>query len=1003
MRSRAFSGLLLPIVCMAVLSLKVFASDRLISQASDNGVQPRSLPLSFEPNVGQSDAQVQFIARGATGTAFLTDHGVVLSGQGPGATGSVLIRLLASGKSSPAGEVPTGGVVNYYPTQDRKNWLTGIPMFRRVRYASIHPGVDVVFHGNDGALEYDFEIAPGSSPEKIALAVEGAKRISVAADGGLEINAGKQTWHLLAPAAYQLKEGVKQPVSVRYQITSTNRFKFVIGSYDRSAKLVIDPVVEYAKIIGLNNDTQVNGMALDGAGNLYIAGTTFASDYPVVNGQPGKFPAGSTQVYLTKINPAGDTILFSTYIPCSGFSRLDGLRVDANGNAYLIGEPGGSDFPVTTTALGTTGGFLAKFAGDGTMIYSSILGGAFPRGLRADSLGNAYVIGEAGPTLQTTAAAFQPVPPCPTCGAKFFAKVDPTGSAYIFASYFYDPATATLVGATAGVNPGIALDPAGNIFLMGQGNSATVPHVKAWQIGGGLFLAKFAPDGKTLEFSTDLGGGSSSEQPVGLEVGSDGTVFVIGTTKSNDYPYSINAAGHPALPEGDIVTFASAINPALNGFTYSTYVASGSATGVFLDANNHLYIAGSASRILPLEGAVVSDIGQAGSGFFTELDAAGNPVKVSRFGGHLTDETPTAITADAAGSVFIAGATSPQNEVPQPDPILVGPPFASGLTGGNFGLFFAKVSPTNAPQISLNSLGFPFMILRNAGSSDLHIGSITFSGGRTWGNCGSTVPAGTSCVITVSDSLGRLASGTLTITSDAQEGVVTANIVVPVAEIGQPIGDFLWFDDPPVGAIRGTQTVPFHIWNVGTASSVINLISIGQPASQTNNCGTTLAPGAGCIVNVTFSGPSAFMTVFFDDGAQKSVDFFAPALNQNPLLSIAGIRFPTQFVGGVSLPRTITVTNPGNSDVSTSPSLTGDSEFSIAGNTCPVLLAAGQSCVVGVVFTPVINGNRSAQLTIGSSTVQLFAPGEINSAVQVSPLEQDFFPTVCILPAKLFQ
>ena len=1003
MRLRTFSGLLLPIFCAAVLSLTVFASDQEIAKASDIALQSRSLPLSFEPNVGQSDAHVRFIGRGATGTAFLTDDGLVLTGQGPGETRSIRIHLLASGKSRPGGEKPTGGVVNYYRTRDRKNWLTGIPIFKRVRYARVYPGVDVIFHGNDGALEYDLEIAPGSSPQKIALAVEGATKMSVAEDGGLEIYAGKQKWHLLAPAAYQVRDGVKQPVPATYQITGAQKFKFAVGAYDRSTKLVIDPVVEYSKVIGLNNDTQVNGMALDVAGNLYIAGTTFASDYPVVNGQPGKFPAGSTQVYLTKVNPAGDSILFSTYIPCSGFSRLDGLRVDANGNAYLIGEPGGSDFPVTTTALGTSGGFLAKFAGDGTMAYSSIVGGTFPRGLRVDNLGNAYLVGEAGPTLQTTAGAFQPAPPCPTCGAKFFAKVDPTGTAYIFASYFYDPATATLVGATAGVNPGIALDPAGNIFLMGQGNSATVPHVKPWQIGGGLFLAKFSPDGKTLEFSTDLGGGSSSEQPVGLEVGSDGTVFVVGNTKSNDYPYSINAAGHPVLPDGDLVTFASAIDPALNGFTYSTYVASGSVSGVFLDGNNHLYLSGSATRILPPQNSIVSDIKHSATGFFTELDAAGNPVKVSRFGGHLTDEIPTAITADAAGNIFIAGATSPQNENPQPDPILVGPSFSSGLTGGNFGLFFAKISPTNAPQMSLNSLGFPFMILRNAGSADLHISSMTFSGGRTWGNCGAILPTGTSCIITVSDSQGRLASGTLTITGDAQPAVVTANIVVPVVDVGQPIGDLLWFDDdlqnlPP----RGQQTVPFHISNVGAKDSVINLITTSSTATQTNDCGTGLVPGASCTVQLTLPDGGSTLNVFSDNGSFRDFQFFVPQVTQNPLLSTNTIIFPNQIVGGVLLPRTVTVTNTGGSDIPVSSVLTGDPEYTIAGSNCPALLPAGQSCAVGLLFTPVVDGFRSAVLNIDSSNVQLGGRGQIDSVVQVSPLEQDFFPTVVHLASETF-
>ena len=143
------------------------------------------------------------------------------------------------------------------------------------------------------------------------------------------------------------------------------------------------------------------------------------------------------------------------------------------------------------------------------------------------------------------------------------------------------------------------------------------------------------------------------------------------------------------------------------------------------------------------------------------------------------------------------------------------------------------------------------------------------------------------------------------------------------------------------------------------------------------------------------SDTASSLTVSFDNTQQQSFSFFSPSVSGNPILSIAGINFPLQFVGGVSLPRTITVTNTGNSAITVpSPILTGDPQFSVAGDTCPNPLPSHQSCVIGVLFTPTLDSAPSATLNIGSNTVQLVARGQINSAIQISPLELDFFRTI---------
>lgn len=986
--------------CLALFGLAL--------QAQEGGlpVHPVHVPMVFEQNVGQLQAQkARFIGHSGAGQVLLTADGAILN-NGDKSLPTVHLRFWKAKRTEPVAEAPTGGVANYYRTQDSRNWLTGIPMFSRVRYANIYRGIDVVFHGNQDQLEYDFEVSPGASAEDIAFNFDGATRVAIAEGGSLRIESGKQGWNLHAPVAYQERNGVRQTVQAEYRLAFNGKVKLHLGNYDHELALVIDPVVEFSGLIALNNNTKVNGIKLDAAGNIIIAGTTFASDYPVVNGQPGKFPSGSEQVYVTKLNAAGDTILFSTYIPSSGFSTLSALALDATGNVYITGVPGGNDYPVTTTALGTAGGFLTKLNTSGAIVDSGLLNGAFPRALAVDSAGNAYVSGSADTTLPTV-NAFQPLPPCTAadCAAGFFAEVNAAATAYVFASYFYDPTIST-AGGLSNVG-GIGVDGSGNIYLAGSGQA---PHLNPWQIGGGLFIAKFAADGKTLQFASDWGT-DSGQNIRGMAVGADGTIYLAGETPDNGYPYAINAARHPEGQVGNLHLFATAINPALTGLTYSTYIADGNIGGTFLGPNNHLYITGDLTGPFQQQNAVVSDVRHGGAGFYVELDPLGNFVSASRFGGHLTDEIPGAIAADGSGNIFLAGTTSPQNEIPKPDPVVVGHP--NTLTGGNFSSFFAKISPTNAPKISLDTSTLPpFYFLRNAGSVDLHISSMTFSGGQVFGNCGAVVAAGTSCVLTLGDINGGLAPGTLTITSDDSPAVQTFQVVLGQHQtIHTLIGDFLWFDDDrQILPQRLQQTVPFHVWNVGTASSVINLISLNNGIGNTppNDCGTGLAPGAGCTIQLPVGGPgSGVFTIFFDNGGQRTFTLFPLGATFDPELSIAGIRFPLQFVGGVSLPRSITVTNTGDSDIVVpAPLLTGDPEFTISANTCPNPLSAHQDCVIGVLFTPQIDGTRNAILNVGNNSVQLNAQGEIISAIQVSPLQQDFFPQVVhlssfTLPVKL--
>src|ERR1039457_2941208 len=150
------------------------------------------LPLAFERNQGQADSRVAFMAHGIAYSVFLTKQEAVLTLAGPEGRSNVLRMGLASADPNPAisGLERLAGQSNYLIGNDHTKWHTGVLSFGRVRYEGVYPGIDLVYYGNRGQLEYDFLAAPGSDPSRIRLRFAGARRMRVAADGDLVLAAG---------------------------------------------------------------------------------------------------------------------------------------------------------------------------------------------------------------------------------------------------------------------------------------------------------------------------------------------------------------------------------------------------------------------------------------------------------------------------------------------------------------------------------------------------------------------------------------------------------------------------------------------------------------------------------------------------------------------------------------------------------------------------------------------------------------------------------------------
>ncbi len=236
------------------------------------------LPLSFELNQGQTDSRVKFLARGQGYGIFLTDNGAAFSfGNSPTQLHMRLKDAAASPRISGVDELP--GKANYLIGNKSADWRTNIPTYERVRYEQIYSGIDLVYYGNQRQLEYDFVIAPGASFKQIRFSFDGVGKLKLNRQGDLVLQSGARKIALLRPKAYQTIDNKRREVPVKY-LLKRGEVTFHVGNYDKTQQLVIDPLLVYSTFLGGSAQDQGNSIAVDGAGNVFIAGQTDSLNFP---------------------------------------------------------------------------------------------------------------------------------------------------------------------------------------------------------------------------------------------------------------------------------------------------------------------------------------------------------------------------------------------------------------------------------------------------------------------------------------------------------------------------------------------------------------------------------------------------------------------------------------------------------------------------------------------------------------------------------------------------
>ncbi|MGC2617470.1 MAG: SBBP repeat-containing protein, partial [Acidobacteriaceae bacterium] len=706
--------LLLTLVGTTALAQASAPSTQPVSPApAKKSVRYGQLPLSFEPNVGQSSHEVQWLSRGQDYTLFLSGPDAVLevSRVAPDAkhggaakvdTTALRMNLLGgSVASASTGEEPQTGKVNYFTGNNSADWHRNVSLFGRVRLRQVYPGIDLAYYGHQGQLEYDFIVAPEADASAIRLRFDGATpQLAGNGDLVLPVNGSEVRFH--QPVVYQMQDGVRQPVDGRFTMAKNHEVTFALGAYDKSRELVIDPTLVYTGTFGTASESDAPAaMAVDAKGELIITGATYDLNFPATSGayqtacgpvsatdtQNGVFrcavgdqPGALSSAYIAKLSADGTSLVYATYLHgITGWEKGSAVQADAAGNAVVVGQTASADFPLVHAPA------IAQM-----------------------SLCQPHIPLAGGPPVQTCNGYFDGGGTEWTIQGPsgFVTKLSADGSTLLYSAF---------LGFSGTTYPqSLALDASGNMYILSEINDADPnPNTSnpdevlypttstAFQTGGvgdyGTAFTALSADGQTILYSTiygetqpiDSGCGSclNGTVPSDVAVGQNGIVFIAGETRVTTLPVSADAVQTTCLQStptqcANNVGYVAAFDITKSGpssLAWATYISgpdnpntavSTQLNSIAADADNNVYVtgyttdalfpttAGAYATTCPLDGRSGANFCD-NSVFISKLNSTGSAYTWSTFlaptQGASSGGTSNAIAIDAHNNVYVYG------------------------------------------------------------------------------------------------------------------------------------------------------------------------------------------------------------------------------------------------------------------------------------------------------------------------------------------------------------
>lgn len=907
---------------------------------------PLSLPFAFEPNVGQTDSRVAFVGRGRGLTVFLKSDEIVVQlaeTSQPAHSGisseprTISMRLAGAAGFAWQGREKLHGETNYFLGNNPRGWHTHVPHFAEVGAANAAPGVEITLYGNDEGVEYDLRIAPGAHLSALRFKISGADATELAANGDILVKAAGARLRMKRPVAYQQSGGanaaLKRRIDAAYILEANGSLGFRIGPHDPHAMLIVDPSlsVAYATFLGGAGTDAAASVALDGAGKVYVGGTTTsAATFP---GTPRSLGpgGGASEFFIAKIDPTvsgANSLVYLTFLGGSQTQAGGLIAVTSGGSVAITGATTSADYPVTDSSLPTNA--LFRGVGNdvgvseidptgGTLVFSTIFGGSGAEsqngtgGIALDSSGDVFITSDTNLTSLDTASADLPV----TAGA-YQATWDgqkSDGFLAIFAPPAQSGGAATLkycsylgTNALAQVSVGgVAVDSTGSAYIAGGVQNATsaFPFINAFQAayGGGqsdAFVMKIAPLSQNqvdLVYATLLGGsGTDQALAVALDSSPNPTAYVAGATDSPDFPTDGLVAGFSTSlnTNASANAFIVAIGQSATGQTsllYSTYLGGSAADAgqsLAAVAPNQIYVGGTTSswdfpwhdNVQPFNGQEVAfaaklDPTSAGAASLIYATPLGGTSSASGNGGAVGNAIAVNSTG-AANLVYLAGATT-------------SPDFPTAVTSSG--------SSLNGSQAACSS-------------------------------CSDSPPA----------------------TDGFLAELVENSAVQPAVIFGLPRVSF-FNTRPQALGLRNTGDAVLNVSSMAIVGPNAADFSLSGQSACTSQA---LNPTGACPFAVSFSasitGYETAMVAVTDNAPGSPQEFellgVAPGLAALPL----SVNFPGQAVGTLSAPQqvTFTVVNPANQ------TLTIDAAPSLGGaNPSQFQLSAGAvACVVGIPMNP---------------------------------------------------
>ncbi|PYV29263.1 MAG: hypothetical protein DMG22_23445, partial [Acidobacteria bacterium] len=731
----------------------------------------------------------------------------------------------------------------------------------------------------------------------------------------------------------------------------------------------------YSTYLGGNSSDQASSIAVDSLGNAYVTGNTISTNFPVTAGAMKASFGGSADAFVAKLSPDGSQLLYSTYLGGSGLDQALGIAVDPTGNIYVTGKTFSTNFPTVnplqSSNKGQPNAFVTELSASGSPVYSTYLGGSGSdqgASISVDALGNAYVVGATSSSDFPTVNALQSLcMSCPSFNDAFVAEISTNGVGLVYSTF--------LGGSGEDQGMAIAVDAQSNAYVTGHTFSVDFPATAgAYQqslLGGSsAFVTQIIANGSALGYSTYLGSDAYSFGEAIAVL--NGNAYLAGLTHANAFP-AVNAtqSARAGFPDA----FVAEVNSTGTSLYFSTYLGGNGrdeATGIGLDSLGNAYVVGlTRSTNFPTLSTYQATFGGGDADSFvtkihvspaslsaTSLSFATQTVGTTSPQQQITVSNNGSLTLTITG-VPITGANPSDfslttncvnNVLSQGQSCNVQMTFAPTASGTRTAtLSVAADSSGSPPQtvsltgngvqpvvtLSPTSLSFgnqqtgtssspQGVTLSNTGNTELNNLVISITGTNAdqflqSNNCGGSVAAGSTC--TINATFNPNATGSMTAAVTFQDNASNSPQTVPLAGTGfssqvnlSPVT--VPFSSQQVGTTSASQTLTLS--NPTGAAVTISSIAItgANPSDfgQTNNCGTSIAVGANCTINVTFTpsvASSESATLQVSDSATNSpqtASLTGTGFTTTAGLTPTSLTFASQQVGSTSAAQAVALT-----------------------------------------------------------------------------------------------